>query len=116
MFQGWLGLSHTGPGEGTLKVNPLLPLATAYFMLRPFFEPLSPPSTKLMGSQFLHPDNWVLKSGSEMSTALHGASPGHGQELNDALHPHLDLENSMVHIPKISPGDYVAWHCDSKFS
>ena len=35
------------------------------------------------------------------------------QELNDALHPHLQLSKTMVHIPDVGPGDYVAWHCDS---
>jgi hypothetical protein len=33
--------------------------------------------------------------------------------LNDALHPHLELEKAMTHIPDVGPGDYVAWHCDS---
>jgi hypothetical protein len=30
------------------------------------------------------------------------------------LHPHLELERTMVHVPRIKPGDFVAWHCDSK--
>lgn len=112
MFQGWLGLSNTAPNEGTLLVNPLLQLATAYFLLRPFFEPVT---TKIgAGKEYLQPENWRLKTGEQISTALHGASPGHGQELNDALHPHLDLASSMVHVPKITPGDFVVWHCDSK--
>jgi hypothetical protein len=114
MFQGWLGLSHTAPNEGTLMVNPLLQLATAYFLLRPFFEPVN--SFGSGRKEYLQAENWKLKVGEEISTALHGASPGHGQELNDALHPHLDLSSSMVHVPKITPGDYVVWHCDSKFT
>jgi hypothetical protein len=112
MFQGWLGLSHTAPNEGTLLVNPLLQLATAYFLLRPFFEPVK--VLEAGREEYLQPQNWRLKVGDEVSTALHGASLGHGQELNDALHPHLDLGSSMVHVPKITPGDYVVWHCDSK--
>ena len=40
MFQGWLSMSEVGPHEGTLMVNPLLKLATAYFLLRPFFRPI----------------------------------------------------------------------------
>lgn len=118
MFQGWLGLSHTAPNEGTLMVNPLLQLATAYFLLRPFFEPRS--MSSMAGGQstpeFLNPDNWTLKSAAEMSTELHGAQPGTGQELTEASHPHLDLSNSMVHVPKIVPGDFVVWHCDSKLT
>lgn len=116
MFQGWLGLSHTAPKEGTLMVNPLIQLSTAYFLLRPFFEPMS--MSSMVGGQmtpeFLNHENWRLKSASEMCTELHGAQPGTGQELTEAFHPHLNLFDSMVHVPKISPGDVVVWHCDSK--
>ena len=48
-----------------------------------------------------------------MTPALQGAWPGHGQELSHAWHPHLDLPRTMVHVPQIRPGDYVAWHCDT---
>jgi hypothetical protein len=117
MFQGWLGMSNTGPHEGTLMVNPLLQLSTAYFLLRPFFEPVKQANSLTAGEytpEFLQADNWKLKVGDEMTSDLHGSSPGHAQELNQILHPHLDLKNTMVHIPKINPGDYVVWHCDSK--
>jgi hypothetical protein len=46
-------------------------------------------------------------------TQIQGATPGHGQELNSILHPHLELDETMVHIPKVNPGDFVAWHCDT---
>jgi hypothetical protein len=118
MFQGWLGLSHTAPKEGTLKINPLLQLATSYFLLRPFFEPrdVRGMAGGKMTPGFLSPDNWRLKSHAEMCTELHGsASPGSSQELSDTLHPHLNLADTMVHIPKITPGDFVVWHCDSKY-
>ncbi|KAK5109946.1 hypothetical protein LTR62_006435 [Meristemomyces frigidus] len=114
MFQGWLSLSETGPYEGTLLVNPLLSRATAYFLLRPFFTPkrqASDPSTESFDRSFLAPNNWELES--EPSSWLHGATPGHGQELQATLHPHLDLPSSMVHIPNVKPGDYVSWHCDT---
>jgi len=42
-FQGWLAVSNTGPGEGTLKVFPDILLSTAYIMLRPFFASTVPP-------------------------------------------------------------------------
>jgi hypothetical protein len=119
MFQGWLSMSHTGPNEGTLKVNPLLQLSTSYFLLRPFFTPINQTNASKDGeatTDFLQPENWRLKTGDEMTSELHGANPGHAQELNQTLHPHLDLKGTMVHIPKISPGDYVVWHCDSKSS
>lgn len=115
MYQGWLGLSHTGPWEGTLLVNPLLTLATSYYLLRPFFVPRKAPTMNPDGSyqsEFLEPSNWKLEHDS-ISSALQGAWPGHGQELNHELHPHLNLADTMVHVPRIAPGDYVAWHCDT---
>lgn len=65
---------------------------------------------------FLVTENWKLKVGGEISSDLQGANPGHSQELNRILHPHLDLQKTMVHMPNIQPGDYVVWHCDSKRS
>ena len=117
MFQGWLGMSSTGPHEGTLLVNPLLSRATAYFLLRPFFSPrrqptTAPTETSAYDPSFLAPENWTLDLSSQ-NTWLQGATPGHGQELRHTLHPHLDLPNSMVHVPRVEPGDYVSWHCDT---
>ena len=116
MFQGWLSMSDTGPNEGTLKVNPLLQLSTAYFLLRPFFTPIHPAKGLVVGQHdpdFLNPSNWVLKSETEMTSELQGANPGNSQELNQVLHPHLELDRTMVHIPPIQPGDLVVWHCDT---
>ncbi|KAA8612776.1 hypothetical protein A1F94_013704 [Pyrenophora tritici-repentis] len=122
MFQGWLSLSTTGPHEGTLLVNPLLAKATAYYLLRPFFSPkrgVTQPNAQIASeadatahtSSFLDPDNWILDS--PQTSWMHGATPGHGQELSHLLHPHLRLQESMIHIPTVRPGDYVAWHCDT---
>ena len=110
MFQGWLSMSHTGPFEGTLMVNPLFRYATAYYLLRPFFHPIQTPP-ECTDFTYLDPSNWTLEP--ESTPTLQGAIPSHCQELNHTLHPHLDLANSMVHIPTIRPGDYVAWHCDT---
>ena len=110
MFQGWLSMSETGPGEGTLKVNPLLSKVTAYSLLRPFF---SAKSANRNGCDWLESNNWEFEA--PVSSLLQGAVPGTCQELNDFLHPHLRLESSMVHVPMVKPGDYVAWHCDSQF-
>lgn len=111
--QGWLSLSDTKAYEGTLLVNPMLRHATAYYLLRPFFSakkgPMNP-TTQTFDEDFLSPDNWVLDS--PQTSWLQGASPGKGQELNNALHPHLELDSTMVHVPQVKPGDYVAWHCD----
>ncbi|KAF2091222.1 DUF1479-domain-containing protein [Saccharata proteae CBS 121410] len=116
MAQGWLSMSSTGPFEGTLLVNPLLAKATAYFLLRPFFSPKTPATHAatdgdLFGPSFLHEDNWVMDA--EPTSMIQGATPGHGQELNHLLHPHLNLPKSMVHMPRVEPGDYVVWHCDT---
>lgn len=113
MFQGWLSMSETAPGEGTLMVNPLFGKATAYFLLRPFFRPKKG-RDDAWGSKFLEDGNWTLEE--ELTPVLQGAVPSNCQELNDAMHPHLALGETMVHVPRIRPGDYVAWHCDSKFS
>ena len=110
MFQGWLSMSATGPGEGTLKVNPLLEKATAYILLRPFFAPKRS-AEEATKSAFLNSNNWAMEV--EPTPILQGAVQSNCQELNSILHPHLDLDNSMVHIPSVKPGDYVAWHCDS---
>ncbi|KFG87344.1 DUF1479 domain protein [Metarhizium anisopliae] len=110
MWQGWMSMSESGPREGTLLVNPLMHMATAYVLLRPFFAPLNECKTS---TGFLDESNWKLIGEDDMSSELQGASPGHGQELTDELHPHLELERTMVHVPKIKPGDFVAWHCDT---
>ena len=118
MCQGWLGMSQTSAFEGTLLVNPLLQLATAYFLLRPFFtaKKLAPAASTVTGKgeevhtpSYLSPDNWKLES--PLSSWLQGANLGRGQELNSLLHPHLRLPSTMVHIPTVQPGDYVVWVC-----
>lgn len=119
MFQGWLSLSTTGAFEGTLLVNPLLAKATAYYLLRPFFSPKqgvelgAQTASEAVSSSadFLASSNWTMDT--EPSSWLQGATPGHGQELSHLLHPHLNLAQSMIHMPTVRPGDYVAWHCDT---
>lgn len=119
MYQGWLSLSTTAPNEGTLLVNPLLAKTTAYYLLRPFFSPRrgvpagaqTATAAVTASADFLSPANWTLDPAP--SAWLQGAHPGHGQELSPLLHPHLDLARSMVHVPAVRPGDYVAWHCDA---
>ncbi|KAK9233909.1 hypothetical protein V1525DRAFT_452986 [Lipomyces kononenkoae] len=95
MFQGWLSMSNTGPGEGTLQVYPLLKEATAYTMLRPFFD--SHTATKFTAPTSLFPNT----------------SLGASQRLSSTTHPHLQLGRALVPIPPVRPGDYVAWHCDT---
>lgn len=122
MFQGWLSMSAVGPREGTLLVNPLLKLATSYSLLRPFFRPrrLVDLEVAKAGSEdremFLAPENWEFTAGDHMTSEIPGATPGYGMEFPKlAMHPHLELDRTMVHIPPVKPGDFVAWHCDSKY-
>ncbi|KAK6354107.1 hypothetical protein TWF730_008525 [Orbilia blumenaviensis] len=101
-FQGWLSLSSCGPGEGTLRINPLLKQATAYWILRPFFSPPKHDPSSL--------DGWKL----DLSTSrFPGSAQGRGQEMSDVTHPHLQLQHSVVSAPRVEPGDFLAWHCDT---
>ncbi|KAF8866446.1 hypothetical protein BDZ45DRAFT_795500 [Acephala macrosclerotiorum] len=97
MFKGRLSHSYTGLREGILMVNLLNKLGTGYFLSRLFSDPVA------TGKGLKEGKEWRLKSVTEMDSALQGANLGNGQELND----------TMAHIPKIEPGDFVVWHCDS---
>ncbi len=87
-WQGWTAFSTTSRNEGTLQVLPLLSLATAYIILRPF-RPIS------------SADEWELDL---TSSAFPG---GRTQYLSDATHPHLKLAKTIVSIPRVEPGDQV---------
>ncbi|KZT05445.1 DUF1479-domain-containing protein [Laetiporus sulphureus 93-53] len=97
-WQGWTALSTASQNEGTLRVLPLLSLATAYIMLRPFFRPATSSA-----------DEWELDL---TSSAFPGSRPGRTQYLSGVTHPHLKLAKTIVSIPKVEPGDQVYWHCD----
>lgn len=106
MFSGWLSLSGTTPEDGpSLQVLPMPKLATAYYLLRPFFSPNSS-RPSIAGS----PTGWTLDT--PQNSLLHGALPGYAQEIIPDMHPHLQLDKSMISIPPLTPGDYVIWHPD----
>ncbi|KAL8774091.1 MAG: hypothetical protein Q9209_001199 [Squamulea sp. 1 TL-2023] len=107
MFQAWVAISNIQRGQGHLKVCPMVKEAMAYMLLRPFFTPRK----GIEDPGYLDIVNWTLED--PMTSTLQGAVPASGQELNRELHPHLALEDTMVHVPKVKPGDYVAWHCDT---
>ncbi len=92
-------MSVTGPGNGTLRVLPLLKLATAYLILRPFFRPRTSSSGL---------DDWVVDL---ESTAFPGSQMGKTQELSDTNHPHLQLSRTMVSVPRVEPGDQIYCEC-----
>ncbi|CEJ60460.1 Putative DUF1479 domain protein (AFU_orthologue; AFUA_5G09280) [Penicillium brasilianum] len=91
-FQGWMSMSDTGPGEGSLHVCPMIVHSTAYTILRPFFD--------LQSQQ------------PNLDATFPGSVPGACQEYNPVTHPQLELETTMVPVPTVEPGDFVAWHCD----
>ncbi|KAJ7509766.1 hypothetical protein B0H11DRAFT_2152709 [Mycena galericulata] len=103
-WQGWTSISSTGPGEGTLRVLPMLSLATAYWILRPFFRARDPTSASLRWEDW---DELELDG-----TAFAGSGFGTGMELNEASHPHLRLDKTMISMPKVEPGNQVYWNCD----
>lgn len=109
-WQGWTSISTTGPGEGTLRVLPMLSLSTAYNLLRPFFKP-----TRFIASSdgknvpSLEADDWVPDL---ESPEFPGSRLGKTQEMNVGTHPHLQLARTMVSVPTVEPGDQVYWHCD----
>jgi hypothetical protein len=111
MYQGVVALSTIEPG--LIRLLPSPKLATAYFLLRPFFSPKTKPPSRRDGPEwdaFLDPSNWSLDK--EQSTIIHGAVPGHAQRLTELWHPHLHLRRTLVTIPTLQTGDYIVWHPD----
>ena len=84
-FQGWVSLSEAGPGDGTLKVLPLLKEALAHALLRPLLKDI--PVDELPN---YYPHKILYLD----------------QEL------HKELIKAMISIPKVYPGDCVFWHGD----
>ncbi|ODN76798.1 hypothetical protein L202_05400 [Cryptococcus amylolentus CBS 6039] len=104
-FQGWTSMSNTGPNEGTLQVYPLIKELSAYTMLRPLFR--QQPRTDLDRDGYLAPANWEL----DLETSRFPGSPlARCQEYNDTTHPHLELDRTMIAIPRVKPGDQAWWH------
>jgi len=61
MAQGWLSMSNVSAGEGHLKVNPMLKGATAYVLMRPFFE-AKRTLEQLGAHDYLSLENWKMES------------------------------------------------------
>ncbi|TEB05175.1 DUF1479-domain-containing protein, partial [Coprinellus micaceus] len=99
-FQGWLAMSETAPGE----------------------DPSSVPDTAASSSDALNdPKNWefgtqIIWTIDVTDPLFHGIRPRdggyQGPMPTPELHPHLQLEKTMISIPKVYPGDAVFWHCD----
>lgn len=92
-YQGWLSLSDTKAGEGTIRFLPNLSLTIPYIMLRPLFD-----------------QNGDLVTN---DSRFPGATPGSGQFFpSEKYYPHLFQANSVIGIPYVKPGDFVVWHSD----
>jgi len=108
-FQGWLAMSETAPTQGTLRVFPDVLLSNAYIILRPFFSPTVPSNSK----DIYDANNWKFDisttdfPGTDLVDGSYaGLRPTH------ELHPHLRLDECLISVPKVNPGDAVYWHCD----
>ncbi|KAJ9143114.1 DUF1479 domain-containing protein [Pleurostoma richardsiae] len=102
-FQGWTALTRTAPREGTLLVYPHIAATIAYVLLRPFFKP---PSDEL---QLMDASKWTVDKDSSW---FPGTVKTQSQRLSRSSHPHLRLEECLVHIPVMNPGDTVWGHSD----
>ncbi|OSX58833.1 hypothetical protein POSPLADRAFT_1184529 [Postia placenta MAD-698-R-SB12] len=106
-YQGWLAVSETGPHEGTLQVFPNVFLSNAYTILRPFFV------QKAGTEDSTDPKNWEYDVSSSDFPGVYSTGTGfRGPWPNTKTHPHLRLDETMVSVPKVNPGDMVFWHCD----
>ncbi|KAL2833345.1 hypothetical protein BDW59DRAFT_156846 [Aspergillus cavernicola] len=103
-FQGWTALTPTAPREGTIMVYPNVKAAIAYMLLRPFFRP----PTDLL-ADITDAGEWTLD---DSTGWFPGTFKPHSQRLSRSSHPHLRLEECLMYVPEMSPGDTVWWHCD----
>ncbi|KAK2731005.1 DUF1479 domain-containing protein [Colletotrichum kahawae] len=102
-FQGWTALTRAAPNEGTLLVYPNVATVVSYVMLRPFFKPPRDPADVMDASK------WTLD---DSTSWFPGTFKTESQRLSRSSHPHLRLEDCLVHIPTMEPGDTVWWHTD----
>jgi hypothetical protein len=83
-------------------IYPNLKSVIAYLLLRPFFQ--LPKDADVMD-----PHNWTLD---EKTGWFPGTFKTESQRLSRDSHPHLRLEECLVYMPQVNPGDTVWWHCD----
>ena len=128
-YQGWLALSETAPTEGTLQVFPNVIMSNAYMILRPFVSPkegASPESydpndwqfgtkkilSSWLGVRLTYPCLVILDISNPDFPGIYSWQGAFvGPRPNTKTHPHLKLDETMVSVPKVYPGDMVFWHC-----
>lgn len=84
----------------------MLSLATAYIILRPFFSLRPELASRVSGGADipLEADAWVLDLD---NPAFPGSTPGKTQAITPVTHPHLRIDQTVVSIPRVEPGDQV---------
>ncbi|KAF3921887.1 hypothetical protein ABW20_dc0100140 [Dactylellina cionopaga] len=102
-FQGWTALTQSKAREGSILLYPNVKATVSYLLLRPFF---SPPKDK---ADIMDASKWTFD---ESGCFFPGTEKDLSQCLSRSSHPHLRLEECMVHAPEIQPGDTVWWHSD----
>ncbi|KAK7418774.1 hypothetical protein QQX98_003792 [Neonectria punicea] len=102
-FQGWTALTPASASCGTLMLYPEVSTVIAYVLLRPFF---APPANRV---DIMDANKWTFDSDSSW---FPGTIKDQSQRLSLSSHPHLRLEECLVHIPSMNPGDTVWWHTD----
>jgi hypothetical protein len=108
-FQGWLAMSETAPTQGTLRVFPDVLLSNAYLILRPFFTPTVPVDSE----EIYEGKNWKFDLSKPDFPGIIPRDGGFaGPKPTPELHPNMRLDETMVSVPKVNPGDTVFWHCD----
>lgn len=102
-FQGWTALTPAAPSCGTLMLYPEVTNVVAYMVLRPFFAPPANPADVMDASK------WTFDA---ESSWFPGTMRDQSQRLSPSSHPHLRLQECLMHIPVMNPGDTVWWHTD----
>ena len=82
---GWTSLTESGPGDGTIRVLPLLKEPLSHILMRSLLDDID--EDQILGHQ-----------------------PGKLQKLDYDYQQ--KLWDSLVSLPKVHPGDTVWWHAD----
>ncbi|KAJ2962334.1 hypothetical protein NQZ79_g2462 [Umbelopsis isabellina] len=82
-FQGWVAMSEAGVDKGTIRLCPAIKEQSAYYLLKTLVDP-----------------EMTEKKWPQV----------HGIPLREDVYPLIN--ECLVTIPDVQPGDYVLWHCD----
>jgi hypothetical protein len=75
--------------------------------MRPFFTLSSPTADPMSAS------SWALDLSSPSFPGILPRDGGYmGPRPTPELHPHMQLDRTMISVPRVKPGDMVFWHCD----